>query len=222
MRKSVLITGSNRGLGKELALVFANNNYDVILHGRDKKELKKVKEQISKIGVNCDSVSGDLNSNKTIEELEKISKDKNISVLVNNAGAQCPYLPLDKLNDEQISEMINTNLIAPIKLTKRIYKHFIKEGTGTVININSQSGLTNSKLRSIYSASKWGLRGFSDTFRSEAKEHNVRIIDVYPSRIKTLPQFDKGMEPCDVAEKIYEAFRTKRTEKIILDEGKDK
>ena len=106
-----------------------------------------------------------MNSNKTIEELDKISRDKNISILVNNAGLQCPYLPFDELNDEQINEMITTNLIAPIKLTKRIYKHFIKEGNGTVININSLSGLTNSKLRSIYSASKWGLRGFSDTFR---------------------------------------------------------
>ena len=94
-RKSVLITGSNRGLGKELALVFANNNYDVILHGRDKKELKKVKEQVSKTGVNCSSVSGDLNSNKTIDELDKISRDKNISVLINNAGMLCPYLPLN-------------------------------------------------------------------------------------------------------------------------------
>ena len=217
-KRSVLITGSNKGLGKEIALVFANNKFDIILHGRDKKELEKVQKQISKMGVNCLSISGDLKSEKTIEKLEKASRENNISVLVNNAGLHCPNLPLEKLDDEQISDMISTNLLVPIKLTKRIYKQFIQEGNGTVININSVSGLQNSKLRSIYSASKWGLRGFSDTLRKEAKDHNVRIIDVYPSRIKTKPEFDRGMESRNVAQKIYDAYLGKSKDKIILDE----
>lgn len=221
-KKSVLITGSNKGLGKELAIVFANNNYDIILHGRNKMELEKVKKQISKTGVNCYSVSGDLKSNKTIEDLGRICRDKNVSVLINNAGLHCPYLPLEKINDDQINDIIITNLIAPIKLTKKIYKHFIKQGYGTVININSLSGLKNIRLRSIYSASKWGLRGFTDTFRSEAKEHNVRIIDVYPGRIKTKPEFTAGMEPHDVAQKIYNTFKSNRTDKIVLEGRKKK
>ena len=219
-KKCVLITGSSKGLGEELSSVFAINKHDIILHGRSKEDLGMVKEKVSKLGVNCYSLDGDLRLDRTIGELYKLAKEKDISVLINNAGLHCPHLSLEKISDEQIDDILITNLIAPIKLTKRIYNLFLDKGYGTIININSLSGLQNHELRSIYCASKWGLRGFTDTFRLEAEKHKVRVLGVYPSRIKTKPYFTVGMEPQEVAQKIYAAYKNTNINEIKLGGGK--
>lgn len=220
--KFILITGSARGLGKELALVFASNNYDIILHDRTKNDLKEVEEEISKKGVNYYVVAGDLKLDKTLNDLCRISKEKGLSILVNNAGIHCPKLPLQDLNDKQINDLLLTNLVVPVKLTWRIYSLFLASNRGTIININSTSGIKAHKFRTLYCSSKHGLRGFSDSLRLEAEENGIRIIDIYPSRIKTRPEFISGMEPRDVAKKIYEVYNNTDLNKIILDDRSKK
>lgn len=215
--KSVLITGSNKGLGRALALVFADNNWTVILHGRNKKDLKKVKKKITDKGVACFVAAGDIKLKKTLDRLYNISKKQGVSVLINNAGVHCPKLPLEKIEDKHIDDLLVVNLIAPIKLTRRIYTLFLKIRRGTIININSISGLENQKLRTGYCSSKWGLRGFSETLKLETEKNNIRIIDIYPSRIKTRPEFRLGMEPQDVAKKIYQVYKNTNLGKLVLD-----
>jgi len=212
----VLITGSGRGLGKSLALVFASNNYDIILHDRVTEDLENTRNEILEKGVNCDILLGDLNDIETIDKLYDVAKNKDVSILINNAGLHCPHLPLERIKDDQIDEIITTNLISQIKLTKRMYSVFLEKNNGVIININSMSGLKSSKNRTIYSASKWGLRGFSESFKLEAENHNIRIIDVYPSRIKTRPEFKYGMESDDVAKKIYDAYKDESKETIEI------
>ena len=102
----VLITGSSRGLGKALALVFASNNYDIILHGRVTDDLETTRNKILKKGVNCDVIQGDLNYIETIDKLYEVAKDKGASILINNAGLHCPHLPLESIKDDQIDETI--------------------------------------------------------------------------------------------------------------------
>lgn len=216
--KFVLITGSGRGLGKEMALVFAAHRYNIILHDRSEADLKDVKKELSLKNIDFFTVAGDLKSEKTLNNLYKISKAKRISILINNAGVHSPKLPLEKINDKQIDDLLLTNLIAPIKLTCRIYPLFLKSGQGTIININSILGLENQKFRTLYSASKWGLRGFTETLKLEAEKNKIRIIGIYPSRIKTRPEFTEGMEAEDVAKKIYEVFKKTNLNKIILDD----
>ncbi len=216
--KFILITGSGRGLGKELALVFADNRYNIILHDRSEADLKDIKKEISLKNVDFFLVAGDLRAEKTLNNLYKISEKKRISILINNAGVHCPKLPLEKINDKQIDDLLLTNLIAPIKLTCRLYPLFLKTGRGTIININSISGLENQKFRTLYCASKWGLRGFADTLKLEAEGKNIRVIDVFPSRIKTRPEFTEGMKTKYVAQKIYEVYENTNLNKLILDE----
>jgi len=215
--KSVLITGSSKGLGKELALVFAKNNYDIILHGRDKTGLYNVAKQVNKYS-KVKIIEGDLKSNQTLNNLYEAAKQKSISILINNAAVHCPKLPLEELTETQIEDMLLTNLNSPIKLTKKIYSNFLEKKCGTIIIINSISGLENQMLRSIFCASKWGLKGFTDTLRLEAKKNNIRVIGVYPSRIKTIPKFQKyGMETEEVAQKIYTTYKNTNEDELILD-----
>jgi len=214
--KTVLITGSSKGLGRALALTFARHGYGVILHGRDVKGLSKVKKEVTAVGVGCNVIQGDLRQAAVIRRLAAAAKTKNASVFINNAAAACPYLPLVKISDEQINEILMTNLIVPIKLTKRIYSFFLQRGTGTIININSQSGLKVQRQRSIYCAGKWGLRAFCDTLKLEIDKNKVRLISVYPGRIKTKPDFTWGMRPEDAARAIFAGYSKAGTERIVL------
>ena len=208
--KCALVTASSKGLGKAIAFQFAMNDYDIILHGRDEKKVRQTKELLEndsveyrnrKIDVSC--IVGDLRSNDTIDELYKISKGK-ISVLVNNAAIPCYGLPLDKMSEDQVWESLETNLVAPIKLTKKIYPLLKQQGYGSIININSIVGKEPKKFRSVHSATKWGLKGFTKSLRVEASEHNVQLINIYPTQIKTVKEHTFGLEPNSVAEKVFE------------------
>jgi len=217
-KRFALITGSGRGLGRELAIVFARNGYDIILHGRNKKNLARTKAEIGNEGAVCDLCAADLRTAGGLRKIYRTIRSREIVVFVNNAGVHCPHLGLEEITDGQIDEMIITNLTAPIKLSREIYRKFLKKSAGTLININSVCGLEARGLRTIYAASKWGLRGFSESLRLEAAEKGIRIIDVYPTRIRTKPVFREGMSPKTVAQKIFDFFRNTDSSRLMLDE----
>jgi len=149
---TVLITGSSKGLGKSLALVFSKNNYNIILHGRDKKALEDVKKLVIANNVECDIVIGDLTDIKTIEDLSKVAKEKDISILINNAGILSKG-SVEDLKDEEIDKVLEVNLGSVIKLTRRIYNHFLKKKSGMIINIISTAGYNPDEELSIYTIS---------------------------------------------------------------------
>jgi len=138
-----------------------------------------------------------------------------VTVLINNAGIGCPGKAFQDLTQDKIQDIINLNLMAPIMLIKFLYNHFLSLQNSTVININSMVSREVKKFRSIYSASKSGLRGFSESLAIEAKEKNISILNVYPTSVKTMPSQQNGMKAEFVAEKIYEAFLQKESELII-------
>ncbi len=203
--KCALITASSKGLGRAIAREFALNGYDIILNGRDEERVYDTQFYINHQlleDVICESVIGDLRSDDTIQKLYDVSKGQ-ISVLVNNCAIPCYGLPLDEMSDEQIWNSLETNLVAPIKLTNKIYPLLKEQGYGSIININSIVGKEPKKFRSVHSATKWGLKGFTKSLRIEASEHNVKVINVYPTQIKTVKEHTFGLETEDVAEQIY-------------------
>lgn len=217
MRETVLITGSGNGVGKDLALTFAANNYDVIVHARKESELEEMLEKISQKKVNCRTLRGDLREDKTLEDLRAAAYEENISVLINNAAARCPGSSLEQTTDEYIGDLVRISLYVPIKLTKMIYPLFQEKNKGTIVNINSITAIEPKKSRSVSSAAKWGLRGFTDCLRLEAKEHNIKVIGVYPTRINTKPEFQYGMDSKEIAANIYEACCGPSIENIIFE-----
>lgn len=216
-KRTVIITGSNRGLGQALAIAFARAGNDIIIHGRNQQDLQRVSKNISEMGVDCFSVAGDLCQSETMNALLQAARSKNATVLINNAAQKCPYQLLDDLADETIDVIIETNLLAPIKLTRRIYSLFSKCGGGAIININSLSGLYGQEKRTIYCASKWGLRGFTQALEIEAVHNNIEIMSVFISRTKTRSEFTYGMEPQAVAQKIYDAYANSNKRELIID-----
>jgi short-subunit dehydrogenase len=159
-------------------------------------------------------VIGDLRSDDVIKKLYKASKGK-ISVLVNNCAIPCYGLPFDEMDENQVWKSLETNLVAPIKLTQKIYPLLKQQGYGSIININSIVGKEPKKFRSVHSATKWGLKGFTKSLREEAYEHNVQLINIYPTQIKTVKEHTFGLEPQEVAEEVYRCHKIGLLERII-------
>ena len=157
-----------------------------------------------------------MRSDDTIQKLYDASKGQ-ISVLVNNAAIPCYGLPLDDMSEEQIWNSLETNLIAPIKLTHKIYPLLKEQGYGSIININSIVGKEPKKFRSVHSATKWGLKGFSKSLRIEAEENGIKVINVYPTQIKTVKEHTFGLEPHGVAKKIYKEHIDGDIGELVLD-----
>ena len=105
--------------------------------------------------------------------------------------------------------MIDVNLTAPILLTYHLQSYLTD-----IININSMVGLEIKSPRTLYSATKWGLRGFSQSLKQENK--NINILDVYPTNIKTSPDKENAMDVEFVVNSIYNSFNQKQQE-LILD-----
>jgi len=204
--KPVLITGSSRGLGMYLAKKFDEEGHNVILTGRNKKDLKLVQSQLKNNSV---IVVGDLKDDLDLQIITSISIDNNVSILVNNAGVVCPGLSIESLEIKTITEMIDVNLRSPIILTKLLY-----DKVDDIININSMVGLEPKKYRTIYGSTKSGLKGFSDSLRLESDKN---IVDVYPTRIQTYPERENCMDIDFVCDKIYESYSKKLNKDLILD-----
>tara|TARA_R100000008_G_scaffold39378_1_gene22538 strand:+ start:512 stop:1099 length:588 start_codon:yes stop_codon:yes gene_type:complete len=185
----VLITGQRCGLGKALADHFVNQQHFVMYHGGRKDY--------------------DLSTIDDIIKLASRAKENNINVLVNNAAVVCPDILFQEYDIKRINEMIDVNLRAPIILSNMLIKNLTH-----IININSMVGLEIKSPRTLYSATKWGLRGFSNSLKKENSKLN--ILDVYPTNIKTDPDRKNAMELNFVVEEIYKAFINKESD-LILD-----
>ena len=184
----VLVTGCSSGLGFHLANKFEKEGHFVFRHeGRKHFDLSNTKEVI---------------------RLTEKAKELKIDVLVNNAAIVCPSITLDKYEDSLIDSMVEVNLKAPIILTKNLLPNL-----RGVVNINSMVGLEVKTPRTLYSATKWGLRGFSNSLK---KESSIKVLDVYPTNVKTTPDRVNAMDIDWVVDQIYNAFVEQR-EELILD-----
>lgn len=156
----ILVTGTSSGLGKALT---ETSEHKIFSHNRGTES--------------CD-LSGDLNIPDFIPKFKDFLVKNSIQVLVNNAAIYEKKSILD-MPLENIELMIRTNLTSPILLTKVAIQHFKNIGGGLIVNINSLAGKNGSPDESIYTATKFGLRGFSNSIRYEVKQYNIKILDVY-------------------------------------------
>jgi len=182
--KTALITGSSKGLGRSLAVAFARNKYNVIIHGRDEPDLAEVERQVLETSVDCRAVLGDLRSQKTLDKLYEIVAETKLDVLINNAAIHA-HKPLGEMSEKEMRHIIEINLIVPVLLTMKIYPLMRQRKSGIIIYINSMAATVAHELEAAYVASKHGLRGFARSLRYEATRHSVRMVSVYLGAMRT-------------------------------------
>ena len=185
--KTALITGANRGIGKSIALKFAeygaNIAFSDIQYNDDSVQLEK---ELTAFGIMAKGYSSDASSFNDSEELiNHIMEDfETIDVLVNNAGITRDNLLL-RMTEQDWDRVINVNLKSVFNLTKAIQKVMIKQRFGSIINMSSVVGIEGNNGQSNYAASKAGIIGFTKSIAQELGSRNIRCNAIAPGYIET-------------------------------------
>jgi NADP-dependent 3-hydroxy acid dehydrogenase YdfG len=182
--KLAFVTGSSKGIGRAVALESANSGLDVIITGRNKNDLKSLENKIIQAGQKCYNYSADLNNYQEIEKLEKdvINLNRKISLFVHSAGvAKVGRIQEMSIEDWELN--IKTNLTAPFIITQRLLP--LMESNGHIIFVNSIAGRQAFSEWSSYCASKFGLKAFADSLRSEVAADYIKVTSIFPASVDT-------------------------------------
>jgi len=213
-RKLAVITGSNKGMGKAIAIEFASRNFDVVITGRNETDLQMVSNNISQnYQVESYTFLGDLSQREGCLNFTNYVKSLNreITVLVNNAGKFEAGPMMSEGNDVLESQMA-TNVYSAYYVTKYLWDNLKKTPRSHVFNICSIASITAYAAGGSYSVSKHALLGFSKSLRLEGIPFQVNVTAVLPGATLTdswsgvdLPE-TRFMRPEDVAKVVVNAW----------------
>lgn len=185
--KVALITGATRGIGKAIALKFAENGADIALNYRSENEaLKILVRELEDKGVKVLPVQGDVSiledANRIVKEtVEGLGK---LDILVNNAGITKDGLMV-RMKEEDFDSVINTNLKGTFNTMKATSSIMMKKRSGKIINISSVVGLVGNAGQSNYSASKAGIIGLTKSIARELGGRGINVNAIAPGFIQT-------------------------------------
>lgn len=175
--KTVLITGSSRGIGRETALYFAKNGWNVIIHGfRHPEKIESLKDEILSYSVNCLSFCGDISEPDFVDHMinEALNTFSKIDCLVNNAGISQVGLFTDATMEDW-NLMLNTNLTSVFTTCKNIVPHMLHHHEGKIINISSIWGDAGASCEVLYSTTKGGINAFTKALAKEVAASNIQV-----------------------------------------------
>lgn len=187
MRKTVLITGSSRGIGAQTARKFAENGYNVIINYKNsKQEALELLDEIRNKGVESIALKADVSNFQEAQDLVTKSLEEfgHLDVLVNNAGIACQKLFTD-ISHEEWTHMFNVNIHSMFNCTKPVVENMLKRHSGKIINISSVWGITGGACEVHYSASKAAVIGFTKSLAKELGPSNIQVNCVAPGFIET-------------------------------------
>ena len=185
--KVVLITGASSGFGEDAARLFARQGCFVVLAARRMERLERIAEEIKAEGGISMPVRLDVLQQIQIDEMvAKVVKIYGrIDILFNNAG----FGRLDWLENlepvQDIDGQIDVNLRGLIQVTRAVLPIMEEQRSGTIINMSSIAGRIAAPLYSIYAATKFGVRGFTESLRREVKPYGIQVCAIYPGGAAT-------------------------------------
>lgn len=177
MNKTVLITGATSGMGKETALLLAENGYNVYAGVRNASQ--ELLDEAEKRGVKVNTVTLDVQDTASIQKAVEhvMAKEGKIDVLVNNAGFGL-LATLEEGTDEEIFQQFDVNVFGLIKMTRAVLPNMRQAQSGVIINISSFLGKMGLPLLSHYNASKYAVEGITDSLRFEVAPFGIRVHSV--------------------------------------------
>ncbi|NMR25967.1 SDR family oxidoreductase [Pseudoalteromonas sp. NEC-BIFX-2020_015] len=182
--KTVWITGASSGIGKELAIQFANLGANIILSARSTDKLKQLCDQLPPGQHKV--IPLDLSQPEQVLEYvtTNMADIGKVDILINNSGVSQRSLFLE--NDFAVyRQLMEVNYFGLIALTKAVLPSMVVQGSGSVVSISSVAGKVGSKFRTGYSGSKYAVVGFMDCLRAEVADKNIHCLTICPGSIKT-------------------------------------
>jgi len=179
---NILVTGGSSGIGKETAKQLVKQGAKVVITGRDEEKLNKVAQEISAIPLLFDI--SDLKSIPAKSREAFILLEGRMDALINNAGIGV-FPRLGEIKVEDLETVYSTNVFGLTMLTQEIIKPFITQGYGNIINIGSTAALKGFDRGSVYAASKFAVRGLTQSWQAELRKYNIRVCLVNPSEVTT-------------------------------------
>ncbi|MCG7345408.1 SDR family NAD(P)-dependent oxidoreductase [Sporosarcina sp. ACRSL] len=177
-RKSVLVTGATSGVGYATAMRLLSNTdqYTVYATGRAQDKLWELQNE------GATAIPADMTNTEDMENL--LRQIGPIDIVIFSAGVG-HFEAAHLLADEEIKSMLNTNVIAPIELTKRVLPQMIEQREGHLIYIGSQAGKVATPKASVYAATKHALIGYTNALRMEIAPHGIHVSAIHPGPIDT-------------------------------------
>jgi len=184
--KIAVITGASQGIGKTTAKIFSNSGAHVVCLARNEEKIKLLTDEISENGnlasyISCDISDGALFSDTIKSVINDFGK---IDILINNAGITRDSL-LIRMKNDQLDEVLNTNLKGAFYGAKAVLRSMMKNKYGRIINITSIVGLQGNSGQSNYAASKAGLIGFTQSIAKEVASRGITVNCIAPGWIDT-------------------------------------
>lgn len=215
----IFITGASAGFGEAISRKFVKEGHKVLGLARREEKLQKIQNELGK---NFHFIACDANDIEKIKAaLENLPKEfQEIDVLVNNAGLALGLDPAQKANIKDWEIMINTNILALVKLTHFILPKMVSRGKGHIINIGSIAGTYPYPGGNIYGSTKAFVKQFSLNLRAELYDQNIRVSNIEPglcggsefsivrfggdkNRADKVYENTKPLMPEDIAEAVY-------------------
>jgi 3-oxoacyl-[acyl-carrier protein] reductase len=184
--KVSIVTGAGRGIGRAIALLLGRLGSRVVLAARSEAQLESVREEIRGQAGEALVVRTDLNCDEDMENLvsRAVKECGSIDYLINNAGWG-KTAPVAKASVEEWDQTLRVNLRAPMVLSKLVLPILLEKKDGAIVNIASISGRTGQANTAAYSASKFGLIGFSQSLYEEVRESGIKVAAILPGFVDT-------------------------------------
>lgn len=184
--KIAIVTGASKGIGRAIAVGYAQEGAHVALAARSADLLEEVAAEIRALGQRAIAIPTDVTQEEAVEAMVKATLDEfgRVDILVNNAGVSTGR-PIWGTKLSQWQDILAINLTAPFLCTKHVWKPMRKQGGGVIVNVGSLAGSRGDPILAAYTASKWGLNGFTKSAAAEGAADNIRVNLIAPGKVDT-------------------------------------
>ncbi len=217
LRPLAVVTGASSGIGYELARLFAEDGFDLII-AADQPSIVEARQGLEALGGRVEAVQADLSTAEGVRQLQTSIGDRPVDALAANAGHGLGHAFLDQ-DFEDILGVINTNVTGTVKLLHLIGGRMRDRGRGQILITGSIAGLMPGSFQAVYNASKAFIDSFSFALRNELKDSGVTVTCLMPGVTDTdfferadlmdtkVGQDDHKADPADVARTGYQAMK---------------
>lgn len=213
---TALVTGATGGIGDAIARALAASGARLVISGRREAELSRLAADLGATAITCD-----LAAPEEVDRLASAAVDAGVQILIANAGLPASGMLAD-LSQAEIDQMLEVNLRAPIALARALLPSMADRGAGHLVFVSSLQGKSSAPLSSVYSATKFGLRGFALALRQDLRDAGVGVSVVMPGFIRDAGMFAETgyrlppgvgtRSPADVAQAVIGAIEHDRAE----------